>query len=221
MNLQVFKSDFVEKWLTPFDKDYLKCENDKKLKAGINWIEDIHRTSFRRYDDMLNQLKSECKECVKKNCSDDYNWILSNGEIITEEDKSIKFRFTDAEIGKKGIEVVNRYKKCKIDCYEKVELFTDVMGRNYSKWNKELNLCFIICRAKPLDKNEYLPNCYTNCMIKNVYALASHEFYLKYVFENLLNEYKKNYFDRSKADVMHSYRVQLRELDEEVIKKYL
>jgi hypothetical protein len=210
MNFKYFKEEFINKW----NDNNALSQRDRKVQAGVNWLYTIHKQSFNRYETMWNALKDKCASCAKQNCEKEYIDLLQHAKVKSEDKNNLVIT------NFKENEKFENYKKCKKNCYEKVELLDNILARKYREWNKELNHCFILCRAKPIDKNNDLPNCYITCMINKSYELADIEFYIKYVYDKLIQEYDKNYIDKSKADLTHIYRIQERPLTDDIIRKY-
>ena len=46
MQFQIFSDDFLSKWLSQEDKKEYLSTNDRKLKAGINWLSAMQKSSF-------------------------------------------------------------------------------------------------------------------------------------------------------------------------------
>ena len=138
MQFQIFSDDFLSKWLSQEDKKEYLSTNDRKLKAGINWLSAMQKSSFKRYDIMWLDMKDKCLECMKTHCQDDYDWILKNSQILENNDETInsknyqsetnseigfkKIRFSDVETGKIGYEKYKNFHSCKKKCYEKINI---------------------------------------------------------------------------------------------------
>jgi hypothetical protein len=211
MNLKFFKEDFIEKWASNSNLP----EREKKIQAGVNWLFTIHKQSFDRYEPMWKLLKEKCADCSTKNCERDYNELMSDITVVKSDNKGNLIK------GLNDNEKLERYNKCKKGCYEKFELVNNILARRYRDWNKDLNHCFILCRAKPIDKISDLPNCYVTCMIDKSYHLADIEFYITYTLNKIIQEYDKNYIDNSKADLLHIYNTKERPLTPDLLRKYL
>ena len=108
------------------------------MKAGVNWISSINQKSFKNLDKMYEELNKQCKECLDKNCREDFNTIMNelviSNENISETAKIEtlknlqingyeKFQLKNPE---NKDEVENRIKSFhnkKKQCYEKMNLF--------------------------------------------------------------------------------------------------
>jgi hypothetical protein len=236
MHLKQFSEEFIQKWLNEDDnKKYISLK-DKKMKAGINWISAINQKSFTNLDKMYEELNKKCKECLEKNCREDYIFItkeliidnnnltkiekeekLKNLQILGYENLQIKNPEKRKEIENKIISFHNKKKQC----YEKINLFRAIMIRLSNNWNDELNVCINICKNKPLDRNTELPDCYSTCIIQKSYEVVSNEYYMKYVYDKLLEEYNQNKIEMGKIDLLHSYRFKKREINDENKFKYV
>ena len=122
MIIQYFTDDFLKRWLTPKDLIEYSSINDRKIKAGVNWMSIVAKTSFSTYDLMWRDLKEQCMECMNTKCREDYKWILDNCEVVSSLDEYKTVKFKDKEIGKIGYEKLKTYHNCKKTCYEKVNL---------------------------------------------------------------------------------------------------
>jgi hypothetical protein len=229
MHFNVFSEDFLNKWLTPNDLENYNSLNDKKIKAGMNWLTAINTSSFKRYDAMWEKLKEKCTECMDKNCQEDYDWIRNNSELIKDDESPFhklnegytRIKFANKEIGKEGIERVKNYHVCKKKCYEKINLMNSILSRKYSNFSYDFSVCFVLCRGKPIDKENILSDCYSDCMIKFSYHLPQIEYYITTIFEQMMKEYEKNMLATPKADLMHPYRFREREFTPDLWNKYL
>lgn len=236
MHLKQFSEEFLQKWLTGEDnKKYISLK-DRKIKAGVNWISSINQKSFKNLDKMYEELNKQCKECLEKNCRDEYNSII-NELIIDDKDLSesekekklknlmihgyeklqIKNPENQNEIENKILAFHNKKKQC----YEKMNLFRAVLIRLSNNWNDELNTCLNICKNKPLDRTTEVPDCYSTCIIQKSYEIVSNEYYLKYIYEKLSEEYKENKITFGNIDLLHSYRFNKREVNDDNKNKYL
>jgi hypothetical protein len=212
MNFKYFKDDFINKWT---DGLGITDERDRKIKAGVNWLFTIHKKSFERYEVMWRELREKCKTCARVNCKNEYNELMKHINVNKDNGGNV------VVTGLKDNDLLTKYTQCKKGCYEKVDLLNHILGRRYRDWNKDLNYCFILCRAKPIDKTNDLPNCYITCMVDKSYDLAEIEFYIKYSYDKLVNEYDRGYFDNSKSDLTHIYRIKERPLTPDLVRKYL
>jgi len=229
MHFNVFSEDFLNKWLTPNDLENYHSLNDKKIKAGMNWLSAINTSSYKRYDIMWDKLKEKCTECMETNCQRDYDWIRNNSELIKDDESPFhklnegykRIKFANKEIGKEGIERVKNYHVCKKKCYEKINLMNSILSRKYSSFSYDFSVCFVLCRGKPIDKENVLSDCYSDCMIKFSYQLPQIEYYITTIFEQMMKEYEKSMFEIPKADMMHPYRFREREFTPDLWNKYL
>jgi hypothetical protein len=221
MSLQYFTDDFLKKWLYPQDLIEYSSNDDRKIKAGMNWMSTIAKSSFSRYDEMWQELKEQCMGCMNNKCKEDYKWIIDNSEIVStsEEYKTVKFK--DKEIGRMGHEKLKNYNDCKKNCYEKVNLMNARLSSKFKEFNKEFSLCFIMCRGKPFHKENLLSDCYSDCFIRFSKKIPEIEFYIKSIFEQIIQEYKEKKYDIPGVDLIHNYRFKRREFNEDIMKKYL
>jgi len=236
MHLKQFSEDFIDKWLTSKDKKEYVSSKDKKLKAGVNWLTAINKKSFSNLDKLYLELNLKCKQCLEKHCKEDFDWIINNtinqNIHLNEEDKIQKLKnleqkgyehiqFINTISYDEGIKRIKSFHKNKKLCYEKINLFRAIMIRLANKWNDELNVCFNICKHKPLDRFTDLPDCFSTCMVQKSYEVVSNEYYLNFVFKKLMEEYESEKLVMPKVDLLHSYRLQERELDDHIINKFL
>lgn len=236
MHFKQFSDEFINKWLTEQDKVEYKSSKDKKIKAGVNWLTTLNKKSFQSLDKMYLSLNEMTKECLEKKCREDFDWIINHGikenDSLSEAEKSEKIihlqqkgfeniRFLSPNIYEEGIQRVKNYHKSKKICYEKLNLFRAIMIRLSNKWNDELNVCLNICKNKPLERNNELPDCFTTCMIEKSYQVISNEYYLKFVYEKLKNEFKNDNYELPEIDLLHSYRLKQRELNDHIVNKFL
>ncbi len=236
MHFKQFTDEFIDKWLTVNDIKELISQKDQKIKAGVNWLSALNIKSYENLDKMYFSLKEKCKECLEKNCKNDYEWIINNSIIFNEdleENQKLEklqnlkmkgfenIRFKDENTFNEGIEKIKNFHKNKKLCYEKTNLFRAILIRLSNKWNDELNVCLNICKNKPLDKNTELPDCFSTCMVHKSYEIVNNEFYMKYVFNKLKEEYENNNLTLPKIDLLHSYRFEKRELNDFVVSKFL
>lgn len=229
MHFNVFSDDFLNKWLSPTDLDNYISVNDKKIKAGVNWISAINSSTFKRYDDLWFNLKEKCKECMDKNCMEDYEWIKNNAIIIDEKDSTFhklnegykKIKFSNKEIGREGFERVKSYHVCKKKCHEKINLMNAILARYYTKFTHDFSVCFVLCRGKPIDKEKVLSDCYSDCMIRFGYQLPQIEYFVTSMYEKMISEYEQNVLDTPKADLMHPYRFKEREFTPDMWNRYI
>jgi hypothetical protein len=226
MNFQVFSDEFIKKWLREQDRLELNSLNDRKLKAGINWMEAITKSAFKRYDIIWEKLKHECLKCMEENCVRDYNWILENSikhdDELTKTSTEYKtISFKNAELGKEGHQRVNKYHSCKENCYEKVNLMNQILSNVYTKTAYDFNMCFVYCRAKSIDRDTQLADCYSDCMVKFSYIYASHEYYITYSYDKMMKEYSLKQLDTPKVDLNHIFRIKQREFTPDLWSKYI
>jgi hypothetical protein len=229
MHFNVFSDDFLNKWLSPSDLENYISLNDKKIKAGVNWLSAINSSSFKRYDQLWFELKEKCGKCMEKNCMEDYEWINKHAEIIQDNDSPFhklnegykRIKFPNKDIGKEGMERVKNYHMCKKKCHEKINLMNAVLARYYTKFMHDFSVCFVLCRGKPIDKEKVLSDCYSDCMIRFSYQLPQIEYLITNIFEQMMKEYDMNILDTPKADLMHSYRFREREFTQDLWNRYL
>jgi hypothetical protein len=236
MHLKQFSEEFIQKWLNAEDNKIYISLKDRKIKAGINWITAINKKSFNNLDKMYEELNKKCKECLEKNCREDFNFIskelIIDNNNLTDIEKEEKLKNLQI-FGYEKLQINNPEKKEEIDnkiisfhykkkqCYEKLNLFRAVLIRLSNNWNEEINTCINICKNKPLDRNTELPDCYSTCIIQKSYEVVSNEYYLKYIYEKLSEEYKENKVELGKIDLLHSYRFNKREINEDNKYKYI
>jgi hypothetical protein len=229
MHFNVFSEDFLNKWLYPSDLENYKSLNDKKIKAGINWLSAINTSTFDRYDEIWIKLREKCGECMQKNCIEDYEWIKKNSVEISDNDSPFhklnegyqRIKFLNKDIGKEGFNRIRNYHVCKKNCYEKVNLMNAVLARKFSKFTNDFSVCFVLCRGKPIDRENVLSDCYSDCMIKFSYQLPQIEYYITTIFEDMMKEYENNVIETPKADLLHPYRFREREFTPDLWNKYL
>jgi hypothetical protein len=228
MQFQVFSDDFLQKWLNKDDKAEFTSNNDRKLKAGINWLSAIQISSFKRYDGMWLDMKEKCLDCMKTSCQNDYEWIIKNS-VVVENEKNIenssgvfkRIKFLDKETGKIGNGKLKSYYSCKTKCYEKVNIMNATLGKKLRKFSHDLNICLVLCRGKPFDRENVLSDCYSDCMITHSKEIPSLEYFIKKMYEDIIREYKENKFENYDADLLHNYRFKPREFSHDIMKKYL
>ncbi len=236
MHLKQFSEEFIQKWLTPEDSKEYVSSKDQKIKAGVNWLTGINKKSYKNLDEMYSKLNIKCKECLEKHCKEDYNWIIRNTIIsnenfndINKENKILKLQkqgyeriqLKNTQLYEEGIQRIKKFHTNKKLCYEKLNLFRAILIRQANKWEDELNVCLNICKNKPLDKMTEMPDCFSTCMVQKSYEVVNNEYYMKFVFRKLMEEYQNNNLSLPKVDLLHSYRLQERELDEHIINKFL
>lgn len=230
MNFQIFSDEFLGKWLTPDDRAKYSSLNDRKLIAGTNWLKEIAKSSFNRYDLMWGSLKEKCLNCMKDNCQDDYEWIIKNAQIvdkkgINSEDLSDlpfkRIKFPNKEIGKEGYEKVKSYHSCKKSCYEKVNIMNVTFTKKMKQFSHNFNICIVLCKGKPIDKETMLSDCYSDCMIKSSYEMAKIEYYIKMMHEKLLEEYDNKILTLSREELIHNERFKERELTSDLWRRYI
>ncbi len=236
MHLKQFSDEFIQRWLSPEDKLEFISSKDQKIKAGVNWLTTINKTSFHNIDDMYSKLNIKCKECIEKHCKEDFDWILTNSNISSKDldedskkDKILKLQkqgyeriqFTNPQLFQIGIERIKRFHSNKKLCYEKLNLFRAIIIRQANRWEDELNVSLNICKNKPLDKLTEMPDCFSTCMIQKSYEVVNYEYYLKFVFKKLMGEYQSDKLSLPKVDLLHSYRLKERELDLDIMNKFL
>lgn len=221
MSLNYFTDDFIQKWLTKKDLEEFQSINDKKLKAGMNWMSHIMESSFKRYDKMWSQMKDSCLNCMELNCKEDYDWILNNCELIKEEDEFKKIKFKSKESGKIGMGKIKSYHACKKKCYEKVNLMNATFSRKFNQFSKEFELCFVLCRGHPIVGENYLSDCYSDCFVKASKKLPEIEFSITKLYKQIIDEYNENKLDFPGVDLINNYRFKEREFTEDLWKKYL
>lgn len=232
MHFKQFSDEFIQKWLTPEDQNEYISQKDQKIKAGVNWLTEINKKSYKNLDEMYHMLNTKCKECLEKHCKPDFDWIINNSISLNEKQKEEKIKnlkkqgfekiqFKTPELYEEGISKIKKFHENKKKCYEKLNLFRAIIIRQANKWEDELNVCFNICKNKPLDKFTEMPDCLSTCMVQKSYEVVNNEYYLKFVFKKLMEEYENDKLTLPKADLLHSYRLRERELDEDIVNKFL
>jgi hypothetical protein len=235
MQFQFFSDDFLNKWLSQEDKKEYVSMNDRKLKAGVNWLTAMQKSSFQRYDSMWLDMKEKCLDCMKTHCQEDYDWILKNAQILESNQVVInsenyeshsetgfkKIKFPDKETGKIGYEKYKNFNTCKKKCYEKINIMNVTLGKKLKQFSHDLNICLVLCRGKPFDRENVLSDCYSDCMIKHSKDIPTIEYFIKKMYEQIIMEYKENKFENFDVDLLHNYRFKPREFDADKMKKYL
>jgi hypothetical protein len=233
MNFQIFSDAFLSKWLTKEDLSTFSSNNDLKLKAGMNWLTEINKSAFSRYDEKWKILKEKCIECMNTNCKEDYDWLVSNSHVPNKskintiiDDNKVEqafkiIKFENIKIGKTGYEKIKNYHGCKKKCYEKINLINAIFARRYNAWSKSLNDCLTVCRVMPIERDTMLADCYSDCMIKHSYKVAEIEFYINYVYEKLVKEYDNNLINLPGVDLHHNYRFKEREFTPDLVRKFV
>jgi hypothetical protein len=236
MHLKQFSDEFIQKWLTPQDNKEYISQKDQKIKAGVNWLSAINQKSFKNLDEMYLKLNGKCKECLEKYCKDDFDWIIKNSimsnENLKAEEKNEKIsnlnkqgyemiQFINPELFEEGIQRIKKFHANKKLCYEKLNLFRAITIRQANKWEDELNVCFNICKNKPLDKFTEMPDCFSTCMVQKSYEVVNNEYYMRFVLKKLLEEHENDKLTLPKVDLLPSYRLRERELNDHIVNKFL
>lgn len=223
MNLRFepFSENFIEFW-TKNEKVELNGD-ERKILAGVNWLFEIKKQSFERFDKKFENLKEKTKNVTKANCGEIYDEIVKNSNFVEKNEKNfilINFKGFNVE---QQIQNLKKYHKCKETNYDKFNLMKMIFAEKYTEWQQETNHCFKICRSKPLtalDENN-ISDCYCKCMKKAALELPKIEYYLTQAFNKLEKELDEGKIDIEKADVLHPYRFSRREYDDNTIRKYI
>ena len=196
--------------------------NKAKIKATINWLEDVHKSFFGRLDGLWDNLSKGCVDCMKKNCEAEYEWIKRNSFEIN---KNSSREFTEIkfppEIGAEGIKALERYKKCKGSCYEKLIVMNSTLGRCLLELNEHMGNCIDSCK---ISKNSYdfeKSECINKCLIHVGYQLPKIEYYIESAYNSIKKEYDFNIMDLPKTDLAHHYRYTYRSFGKDIAHKYL
>jgi len=211
----------------------IEFENNEEFKVNtyISWANDIFKQAMNRLDSDFDELYKEKKDYIKRNCEKHYKYILNNNTLQEELKENLNFLPFQRKVFKiipknndeKYIDDIKdslmSYNKCLKTSNEKTRLIKSIYVDRVNTFHESLNNSFRLCRSKEGEQD--LVDCYGESIAKHITDIAEIEVYIRYSIQFLINEYKNNESGFKKSSLSTAYRFSMRELNEDIYKKYI
>lgn len=224
---------FIVKTFLKDKTEQIEFEKNQEFKINtyISWVNEIFKEAMKRLDPDFEELYKEKNEYIQRNCEKYYKNILDFNKIEEEKKENLNFLSFQRKVFKiipisdstediNGIkENLMSYNKCIKVSNEKTRLIKSIFNEKISNFHNNLNNSFNLCRSKEGEQN--IIDCYGESFAKHVHEIAESEYFIRYSIRFLIDEYKNDQSGFKKSSLSTAYRLSMRELNEDVFKKYI